>query len=115
MGGCDRLLTCHEEFCALMTPNLRARLIVISIVLVVSLSVPLLTGSHDMRATAGFQPDATSLIDRHCGALPCVIDLPTLPVLLVVLVPVWHDGFRRLLTAASIAIPRLDPPPRFTA
>ncbi|CAG0990002.1 hypothetical protein ANRL3_02709 [Anaerolineae bacterium] len=98
-----------------MTPNLRARLIVISIVLVVSLSVPLLTVGHDVRSTAGSQPDATSLIDRHCGSLPCVISLPTLPVLLPVLMPVWHDGFQQLLTATSIALPRLDPPPRFTA
>lgn len=98
-----------------MALNLRVRLIVISIVLVVSLSVPLLTGGHDVRAMAGSQSDATSMIDRHCGSLPCVISLPTLPIFLALRAPIGRIGFQRLLTAAPIALSRLDPPPRFTA
>lgn len=98
-----------------MTADLRARLFVISIILVISLSVPFLTGGHDVRVVTGSQPEATSMIDRHCGSLPCVISLPALPVLFAALTPVWRDSFKRLLTATSIALPRLDPPPRFTA
>jgi hypothetical protein len=84
----------------------------ITIVLVISLSVPLLTGGH---AATGQQSDATATTERHCGSLSCGMNLPNWPVSHVVLAPIGRAHLSVFLNIALIALPRQDPPPRFAA
>ncbi len=96
-----------------MAKKSRTRLILI-LILLVSLSLTVLTGGHDVHAGAGSHA-ATSMVDQHCDSLPCLISLLTLPVSLTALSPIGRTCFQKSPTVASIALPRLDPPPRFAA
>lgn len=99
-----------------MTSNSHARLIMLSIILVVGLSGLGLTAGHGLHLMAGSQSLATSMIDRHCDVVSCSTSLPVwLMLLLVILAPIGRARLQALLPVASIVLPRLDPPPRFTA
>ena len=99
-----------------MIVNPRARLIVLSIILVVGLSGLGLTISHGLHAMSGSLSPATSISDPHCDAVSCSTSLPVWLVLsLIILAPIGWAWLEGLLPIASIALSRLDPPPRFTA
>ncbi len=99
-----------------MIVNARARLIVLSIILVVGLSGLSLTISHGLHAMPGSPSPATSISDPHCDAVSCSTSLPVwLALSLVILAPIGWACLEALLPIASIALPRLDPPPRFIA
>lgn len=99
----------------MMTSKPRARLMMITIALMISLSVPLLIGGHGLHLMTGSPSPAASPFDRHCDVVSCSLGLPVwLMLSLVILAPIGRARLQALLPVASIALPRLDPPPRFT-
>lgn len=99
-----------------MTSNPRARLIVLSIILVVGLSGLGLAVSHGLHSMSGPQSSATPMSGRHCDVVSCSTSLPVWLVLsMVILALIGRARLQALLPVASIALPRLDPPPRFAS
>ena len=99
-----------------MIVNPHARLIVLLIILVVGLSGLGVTASHGLHAISGSPSPATSMSDQHCDVVSCSTSLPIwLMLSLFILVPIGRARLQTLLPVTSIALPRLDPPPRFTA
>jgi hypothetical protein len=92
-----------------MATKSRTHLILISI-LIVSLSLVVWTGGHDVHRV-GSQA-STLIVDQHCGLLTCLSSLVVLSVSLAALTPVGPAYVQMPLAAASIALHRLDPPPR---
>ncbi len=99
-----------------MIVNPHARLIVLSIILVVGLSGLGLTASHGLHSMSGSQSLATSMSNQHCDVVSCSTSLLVWSILsMVTLTPIGRARLQALLPVTSIALPRLDPPPRFTA
>ena len=99
-----------------MAANPRARQIMLSIVLVIGLLGPGLIAGHVLQHMDDSATPATAPFDRHCDAVSCSMSLPVWIMLsLVILAPIGRARFQALLPVASIALPRLDPPPRFAA
>lgn len=99
-----------------MTLKPRARLIGIAIVLVISLSAPLLIDDHSLHLTTGSPSAAAAPFERHCDVVSCSLSLPLWLIFSpVIYTPIGRARLQTFLPIASTALPRLDPPPRFMA
>ena len=99
-----------------MTVKQHTRFIVLSLVVMIVVMGLVLTASHVWHHGTDSTGPATAPIERHCPPASCLMSLPVWVMLsLAILAPIGRACAQALLSCVLVVLPRLDPPPRFTA